>query len=101
MEGKRCLYISNSVYLSKGKHIKTYMTKFVLACRESKEVVDDHTNHRGASMVFVIRNSIHMGEDKILTMTTTHYVESLQRMPLHSNDIEEKDGEQKVSSVLG
>ena len=77
------------------------MTKFALACRESKKVVHDHTNHRGASMVFLVRNSIHMGEDKILTMTTTYYVESLQRMPLHRNDIEERDGEQKVSSVLG
>ena len=38
---------------------KTCMTKFVLACRESKKVVDDHTNHRGASRVFLVMNSIH------------------------------------------
>ena len=34
------------------------MTKFVLACRESREVVDDNTNHRGARMVFHVMNSI-------------------------------------------
>ena len=40
------------------KHIKTYMSKFVLAYRESKKVVDDHTNHRGASMAFLVINPI-------------------------------------------
>ena len=48
----------SSVYLSKGKNIKTYMTQFVLACRESKKVFDGHTNHRGASMVFLVMTSI-------------------------------------------
>ena len=38
------------------------MTKFVLACRESKKVVDDHTNHQGASMAFLVMNSLHTWE---------------------------------------
>ena len=60
---------------SKGKHIKTYMTKFVLACRESKKVVDDHTNHRGESMVFLVMNSIHTWKSPRVMGTTTHHVE--------------------------
>ena len=58
MEGKGDDTQVSGVYLSKGTHIKTYMTKFVLACRESMKVVNDHTNHRGASMVFLVMNSI-------------------------------------------
>ena len=66
----------SGVYLSKGRHIKTYMTKFVLACRESREVVDDKTNHREARMVFLVMNSIDTWENsKCSTMTTTHHVE--------------------------
>ena len=58
MEGKGDDTQVSGAYLSRGKHIKTYMTKFVLACRESKEVVDDNTNHRGASKAFLVMNSI-------------------------------------------
>ena len=77
------------------------MTKFVLACRDSKKVVDDHTNHRGASMVFLVTNSIHTWESPRLMRTTTHHVERFLRMPSNSDDIEKRDGKQKVSSVLG
>ena len=51
------------------------MTKFVLECRGSKEVVDDHTNHRGASMVFPVMNSIHTWKSPRAMRTTTHHVE--------------------------
>src|SRR3954470_4688781 len=76
--------------LPKGKHIKTYMTKFVLACRESKKVVDDHTNHRGASMVFLVMNSIDTWKSSRVMRTTTHYVERFQRMPSNSDNIYKK-----------
>ena len=52
MEGKGDDSQVSGAYLSKGKHIKPYMTKFVLACRESREVVDDNTNHRGTRTIF-------------------------------------------------
>ena len=58
-----------------GKHIKTYLTKFVLACRESKKVLDDHTNHRGASVVFLAMNLIDTWKSPKVMRTTTTYVE--------------------------
>ena len=85
----------------RGKRSTIYLTRFVLACRESKKVVDDHTNHRGASMVFLIMNSIVTWKSPRVMRTTTHYVERFLRMPSNSDDIEERDGEQKVFSVLG
>jgi hypothetical protein len=42
-----------------------------------------------------------MGEVKMLMMTATHYVERFKRMPSNSDDIEKRDGEKKVFSVLG
>src|SRR3954471_2190700 len=71
------------------------MIKFVLACRESKKVVDDHTNHRGASMVFLITNLIDTWKFPRVMRTTTHHVERFLRMPSNSDDIEKRDGEEK------
>ena len=48
MEGKGDDTQVSSVYLSKGKNIKTYMTKFVLACRELRKVCRwSHKSSRG------------------------------------------------------
>ena len=68
----------SGVYLSKGKHIKTYMAKLLLACRESREVVDDNTNHQGTRMVFLVMNSIRTWKSPRVMRTTTHYVGSLR-----------------------
>ena len=79
----------------KGKQSKIHMTKFVLACRESKKVVDDHTNHQGASMVFLVMNSIDTWKSPRVMRTTTNHVKRLYTMPSNSDDIDERDGEQK------
>ena len=100
MEGKGDDTKVRGVYLSKGKYIQDIHDQ-VCMDSESTEVVDDNTNHRGASMVFLIMNSIHTWKSARVMRTTTHYVERFLRMPSNSDDIEERDGEQKVSSVLG
>ena len=66
-----------------------------------KEFFDDHTNHQGASMVFLVMNSIHTWKSPRLMRTMTHHAERFLRMPSNSDDIKKRDGEQKVFSVLG
>ena len=45
---------------------------------ESQDVIDDITNHRGAGMVFLAKNSIDISEEaKVFTVITTNFVERL------------------------
>ena len=58
----------------KGTKSKIYITKFVL--KGSQQMfVNDNTNHRGASMVFLVMNSIHTWKSPMVMRTTTHQVE--------------------------
>src|SRR4051812_17349452 len=63
--------------------------------RESTEVADDITNHRGTRMEFLTMNSIDTWKNPMLMRTTTQYAERFQRMSSSSDDIEKRDGEQK------
>ena len=52
-------------------------------------------------MEFLIMNSIDSWKCPKVMRTTTYYVERFLRMPSNSDDVEKRDGEQKVFSVLG
>ena len=53
----------------------------VCVWKEGMDVVDDNTYHRGASMEFLIMNSIDILEEvKILTMITTHLSRGFMRI---------------------
>ena len=59
------------------RNVRNNQTRPGLCWQEVKDVIDDITNHRGVGMVFLAMNSIDISNEvKMLTMITTHFVES-------------------------
>ena len=79
MEGKSDDTQVSRVYLSQGKA--------------------EHDKYN--QVVFLIMNSLILGKSPRLMRTTTHHVERFYRRSSNRDDIEKKEGEQKVFSVLG
>ena len=69
---------------------------------ESKGVVDDNTDHRGARMVFHHKVNRHLEEVKMSVITMTHYVERFQESAIEQRRHHSREKvKQKAFDVLG